>query len=181
MSASAARGAAAFGFAAAPAAAGVPIYFAIPEPWGSLLVFYLFLVAGALGGGSLARPGERGPVALRFGITFSIPAAVLPFSLLPADGPGIVVSTAAAWGFALAAGAGLGALLSAPRLARAPRSRLGVSLRASAAFLAGGALAGATGTVLVAILPGRGYFLAWGVAVIGGLASGGALFERTCR
>lgn len=179
MSRSRARGATAFGFAAAPAAAGLPLYFTMPEPWGSLLVFYLFLVAGALGGASLARSGERGPVALRFGIAFSIPAAVLPFSLLPADRPGIVVSTAAAWGLALAAGAGLGALLSAPRLAPAPRSRLRIGLRAGGAFLAGGAVGGAVATGLVAILSGRGYFVAWAVAVIGSFALGGGLLGRT--
>ena len=55
MSRGAARGAAAFGLAAVPAAAGLLLYFAIPEPWGSLLVFYLFLACGALGGGLSSR------------------------------------------------------------------------------------------------------------------------------
>lgn len=178
MSGGAARGAAAFGLAAVPAAAGLLLYFSIPEPWGSLLVFYLFLACGAVGGGWLARPGGRGPAALRFGIAFSIPGAVLPFSLLPADGPGIVLSTAAAWGLALGAGAALAALLSAPRLAPPGRSRLGAALRWGAAFLVGGAAGGAVATVLVAILPGRGYFAAWAVGVVGACALGGGLQAR---
>ena len=179
MNRSRAGGAVAFGLAAVPAVAGLPLYFTLPEPWGSLLVFYLFLVCGALGGASLAPPGERGPVALRFGLAFSIPAAVLPFSLLPADRPGIVVSTAAAWGLALAAGVGLGVLLSAPRLARASGSRLPAALRAGGAFLVGGAAGGGAATFMVTILPGRGYFAAWAVAVIGSCALGGGLLDRT--
>jgi len=174
----AARGAAAFGLAAVPAAAGLPLYFVVPEPWGSLTLFYLLLVCGALGGASLARPDERGPVAFRFGLAFSIPGAVLPFSLLPADGPGIVASTAAAWGLGLGAAAALGALLSAPRLARLPHSRLRAALQAGRAFLVGGAAGGAVATLLVAVLPGRGYFAAWALAVIGACALGGGLLGR---
>jgi hypothetical protein len=171
-------GGVAWALAALLPSAGAPLYFAIPEPWGALLWFYLFLAGGALAGASLARPGEAGSVALRLGVAFSIPAAVLPLSLLPADGLGIVVSTAASWGLALGAGAGLGVFLSAPRLGGAPRSRLGAGLRAGTAFLAGGAIGGAVATALMAVLPPRGYFAAWAVGLIGAWALGGGLLGR---
>jgi hypothetical protein len=161
--------------AALPPSAGAPLYFAVPEPWGALLWFYLFLVSGALAGTFMARRGEAGPVALRFGVAFSIPGAVLPFSLLPADGPGIVASTAAAWGLALGAGAGLGAFLSAPRLAGATRSRFRSGLRVWTAFLAGGAIGGAAATLLMTALPPSGYFAAWAAGLIGASAVGGGL------
>ncbi|MGH6886422.1 MAG: hypothetical protein ACREGK_10165, partial [Geminicoccales bacterium] len=108
MSRSVARGAGAWGAAAVLPSAGAPLYFALPEPWGALLWFYLFLAAGALAGASLALRGQAGPVALRFGLAFSLAGATLPFSLLPAEGPGHVASTAAAWGLALGASAALG-------------------------------------------------------------------------
>lgn len=172
------RAAGAWGAAAILPSAGAPLYFALPEPWGALLWFYLFLAGGALAGAALARRGQAGPVALRFGVASSIPGAVLPFSLLPAEGPGIVASTAAAWGMALGAAAGLGAFLSAPRLAGAGRSRVGTGLRAGVSFLTGGGLGGAAATLLVAALPPRGYFAAWALGLIGACALGGALFGR---
>jgi hypothetical protein len=119
-------------------------------------------------------------VALRFGMAFAIPGAVLPFSLLPADGPGIVVSTAVAWGLALGAGAGLGSFLSAPRLAGATRSRLRSGFRAWTAFLAGGAIGGGAATLLTTVLPG-GYFAAWAAGLIGACALGGGLLGRGAR
>ena len=173
-----ARGASAWGAAAVLPSVGAPLYFAVPEPWGALLWFYLFLAGGALAGGSLARRGEAGPVALRYGVAFSIPGAVLPFSLFPAGGPGQVASTAAAWGLALGAAVGLGAFLSAPRLEDPRRSRLGAAFRAGASFLAGGGVGGTAATVLVAALPPRGYFAAWAVSLIGACALGGWLLGR---
>ena len=116
-------------------------------------------------------------MALRFGAAFSIPGAVLPFSLLPADGLGLVMSTAAAWGLALGSGAALGALLSAPRLARA-RSRLAAAARAGGAMLVAGAVGGGAATVLVAALPPRGYFAALTAGLVRSMALGGALLER---
>ena len=177
MTPGAARAAATWGAAGLLPAAGAPLYFAAPEPWGALLWFYLFLACGALVGASLARRGSGGAVAFRFGAAFSIPGAVLPFSLLPAEGVDLVGSTAAAWGLALGAGAALGALLSAPRLARA-RSRLGAGARAGGALLVAGALGGAAATLLVAALPARGYFAAWTAGLVGSLALGGALLGR---
>src|SRR5688572_9503745 len=173
-----ARGASIWGGAAILPAAGAPLYFTVPEPWGALLWFYLFLAAGALAGASLARSGFGGPVAFRFGAAFSIPAAILPFSILPADRPSLVVATAAAWGLALGAAAALGALLSGSRLAAARGSRLRVGARAGAAFLTGGALAGALAPVLIALLPPRGYFVAWSGGLIAAFALGGGLLER---
>jgi len=177
MRPSAARAATTWGAAALLPAAGAPLYFAAPAPWGALLWFYLFLACGALAGATLARRGAAGRVALRFGAAFSIPAAVLPFSLLPADGLAIIGSTAAAWGLALGSAAALGAVLSAPRLAEA-RSRMGAGARAGGALLLAGGLGGAAATVLVAVLPARGYFAAWTVGLVGALALGGALLER---
>jgi hypothetical protein len=173
-----ARAAATWGAAAMLPSAGAPLYFAAPEPWGALLWFYLFLACGALVGASLARHGAAGPVALRFGAAFSIPGAVLPFSLLPAEGLGLVGSTAAAWGLALGSGAALGALLSGRRLARA-RSRLGAAARAGGSLLVAGALGGAAATLLLSALPPRGYFAGWTVGLVGSLALGGALLQRT--
>ena len=175
------RGAVAWATAALLPAAGAPLYFAIPEPWGALLWFYLFLAAGALAGASMARPGEQGPVAFRFGASFSIPGAVLPFSLLPVDSPGLLISTAAAWGLALGAGAGLGAFLSAPRLDGVHRSRFAAGMRAGIAFLAGGVVGGAVAPLFVAALPPRGYFAAWAIALIGACALGGGLLGRERR
>jgi hypothetical protein len=173
-----ARGPVATLLAAVPPSGGPLLWFALPEPWGLLAGFYLFLAFGALTGAARARPGGAGPAAFRFGAAFSIPGAVLPFSLLPAEGPGIVASTAAAWGMALGAAAGLGAFLSAPRLAGAGRSRVGTGLRAGVSFLTGGGLGGAAATLLVAALPPRGYFAAWALGLIGACALGGALFGR---
>lgn len=178
MRPAAARAATTWGAAGLLPSAGAPLYFATPEPWGALLWFYLFLACGTLAGASLARRGSAGPVGLRFGVAFSIPGAVLPFSLLPADGLATVGSTAAAWGLALGSSAALGALLSAPRLARA-RSRLDAGARAGGALLLAGGLGGAAATVLVAVLPPRGYFAAWTAGLVGALALGGALLERT--
>lgn len=177
MRPSAARAAAIWGGAGLLPSAGAPLYFAAPAPWGALLWFYLFLAGGALAGAALARRGAAGPVALRFGAAFSIPGAVVPFSLLPADGPGLVASTAAAWGLALGSSAALGALLSAPRMARS-RSRLAAAARAGGALLLAGALGGAAATVLVAALPARGYFAALTAGLVGSMALGGALLER---
>jgi hypothetical protein len=173
----AARAAATWGAAAFLPSAGAPLYFAAPEPWGALLWFYLFLACGALIGASLARVGAAGPVALRFGAAFSIPGAVLPFSLLPAEGLDLVGSTAAVWGLALGSGTALGALVSAPRLARA-RSRLGAAARAGGALLVAGAMGGAVATLLLTALPPRGYFAGWTVGLVGSLALGGALLAR---
>jgi hypothetical protein len=172
------RGAGLWGSAAILPAAGAPLYFALPEPWGALLWFYLVLAAGALAGASLARSGLGGPVALRFGAAVSIPGAVLPFSVLPADGPAVVFSTAAAWGFALGGAAALGAFLSGPRLAGARGSRFRSGVRVGMAFLAGGALAGALAPILTAVLPARGYFGAWSGGVIAAFAVGGGLLQR---
>ena len=172
------RAAGIWGSAAILPAAGAPLYFAVPEPWGALLWFYLFLAAGALAGASLARGGLGGPVALRFGAAFSIPGAVLPFSVLPADRPALVVSTAAAWGLALGGAAALGAVLSGSRLAGARGSRLRTGARAGLAFLAGGALAGGLAPILTAVLPPRGYFGAWSGGVIAAFALGGSLLQR---
>lgn len=177
MRPAAARAAMAWGSAALLPSAGAPLYFAAPEPWGALLWFYLFLVCGALAGARLARRGAAGPVALRFGVAFSIPGAVLPFSLLPANGLAVVGSTAATWGLALGSAGALGALLSAPRLAEA-RSRMGAGARAGGALLLAGGLGGAVATVLVAAMPAPGYFAAWTLGLVGALALGGALFER---
>jgi hypothetical protein len=178
MKPAAARAAATWGAAALLPSAGAPLYFIAPEPWGALLWFYLFLACGALVGASLARPGAAGPVALRFGAAFSIPGAVVPFSLLPAEGLDLVASTAAAWGLALGSGAVLGALLSGPRLACA-RSRLGAAARAGGALLAAGALGGAAATLVLTALPPRGYFAAWTAGLVGSLALAGALLART--
>ena len=93
-------------------------------------------------------------------------------SLLPATGPGLVASTAAAWGLALGAAAALGAFLSAPRLADPRRSRFGAAFRAGGSFLTGGGVGGAVATVLVAAMPPRGYFAAWAVGLIGVRAGG---------
>ena len=164
--------------AAIPPAAGPALWFALPEPWGALAWFYLFLVFGGLTGAALARPGYAGPAAFRFGAAFSIPGAVLPFSLVPADGPGLVVSTAAAWGLALGAGAALGAFLSASRLAVPGGSRFGAAARWGVAFLAGGAAGGGAANLLVTALPGRWYFAAWGVGLIGAAALAGRLLGR---
>lgn len=172
------RGAAIWACAAILPAAGAPLYFALPEPWGALLWFYLFLAAGALAGASLARSGLAGPVALRFGAAFSIPAAVLPFSILPADRLSLVISTAAAWGFALGGAAALGAFLSGPRLAGARGSRWKPGVRAGVAFLAGGALAGGLTPIATAVLPPRGYFGAWAGGLIAAFAVGGGLLSR---
>lgn len=172
------RVASAWGAAAVLPSVGAPLYFAVPEPWGALLWFYLFLVGGAMAGGTLARRGEAGPVAFRHGVAFSIPGAVLPFSLLPAAGPGLVASTAAAWGLALGAAAALGAFLSAPRLADPGRSRFGAAFRAGGSFLTGGGVGGAVATVLVAAMPPRAYFAAWAVGLIGACALGGWLLGR---
>lgn len=178
MRPSAARAAATWGAAALLPSVGAPLYFAAPEPWGALLWFYLFLACGALVGASLARHGSAGPVALRFGAAFSIPGAVLPFSLLPAEGLDLVGSTAASWGLALGSGVALGALLSGRRLARA-RSRLGGAALAGGALVAAGALGGVAAILLLTALPPRGYFAAWTVGLVGSLALGGALLERT--
>lgn len=167
MSRPAGRGATAIALTAIPPAAGPAVWSALPEPWGALAWFYLFLMFGALMGAARARPGSAGPAAFRFGAAFSIPGAVLPFSLVPADGPGLVVSTAAAWGLALGTGAALGAFLSARRLAGPGRSRFGAAARWGAAFLAGGAAGGAAANLLVTGLPGRGYFAAWGIGLLG--------------
>ena len=175
------RGAVAWATAALLPAAGAPLYFAMPEPWGALVWFYLFLAAGALAGGSMAKPGEQGPVAFRFGASFSIPGAVLPFSLLPVEGPSLLISTAAAWGLALGAGAGLGAFLSGPRLEGVHRSRFASGMRAAFAFLAGGVVGGAVAPVFVAALPPRGYFAAWAIALIGACALGGGILTRERR
>ena len=171
------RAATIWGAAALLPSVGAPLYFAAPEPWGALLWFYLFLACGALAGAPLARRGSAGPVALRFGLAFSIPGAVLPFSLLPVDGLAIIGSTAAAWGLSLGSAAALGAALSGPRLAEA-RSRMGAGARAGGALLPAGGLGGAAATVLVTVLPARGYFAAWTVALVGALALGGALIVR---
>jgi hypothetical protein len=181
MSGRAARGAFAWAAAAILPAAGAPLYFAIPEPWGALAWFYLFLAAGALAGASMARPGEGARVAFRFGLAFTIPGAILPFSLLPVEGADLILSTAAAWGLSLGAGAGLGAFLSAPRLAGEPRSRSSAGLRAATAFLAGGAVGGALAPVFLAALPPRGYFAAWAIGLIGACALGGGLVARERR
>jgi hypothetical protein len=173
----AARGAGIWACAAVLPAAGAPLYFVLPPPWGALLWFYFFLAAGALAGASLARSGLGGPVALRFGTAFSIPGAVLPFSILPADRISLVVSTAAAWGLALGGGAALGALLCGPRLAGARGSRFRSAGRAGVAFLAGGALAGALAPIATAALPPRGYFGAWSGGVIAAFAVGGGLLR----
>lgn len=172
------RGAGIWGSAAILPAAGAPLYFVLPDPWGALLWFYLFLAAGALAGASLARGGLGGPVALRFGTAFSIPGAVLPLSIVPADRPALVASTAAAWGLALGAAAALGAFLSGPRLAAARGSRLRSGARVGVALLAGGALAGALAPILTAVLPPRGYFGVWSGGVIAAFAVGGGLLER---
>jgi hypothetical protein len=111
-------------------------------------------------------------------VAFSIPGAVLPFSLVPADGPGLVVSTAAAWGLALGAGAALGAFLSARRLAGAGGSRIGAAARWGVAFLAGGASGGAAANLLVTALPGRWYLAAWGIGLIGAAVLAGRLLGR---
>jgi hypothetical protein len=169
------RGAVALALAAVPPAAGPAVWSVLPEPWGALAWFYLFLVFGALTGAARARSGSAGPAAFRFGVAFSIPGAVLPFSLVPADGPGLVVSTAASWALALGAGAALGAFLSAPRLVGPGRSRFRAAARWGAAFLAGGAVGGAAANLLVTGLPGRGYFAAWGIGLIGAAAVGGRL------
>lgn len=174
----AARGAGIWGCAAVLPAAGAPLYFLTPEPWGALLWFYLFLAAGALAGSSLARSGLAGPVALRFGAAFAIPGAVLPFSVLPADRLSLVVSTASAWGLALGAAAALGAFLAGPRLAAARGSRLRAGARAGIAFLAGGALAGGLAPIATAVLPPRGWFGAWSGGVIAAFAVGGGLLQR---
>jgi hypothetical protein len=173
-----ARGASIGGGAAILPAAGAPLYFTIPEPWGALLWFYLFLAAGALAGASLAKSGLAGPVALRFGAAFSIPGAVLPFSVLPADRLTLVASTAAAWALALGAAAALGAFLSGSRLAVARGSRFKAGARAGIAFLAGGALAGGLAPILTAVLPPRGYFGAWAGGLIAAFAVGGGLLQR---
>jgi hypothetical protein len=173
-----ARGASIWGGAAILPAAGAPLYFTIPEPWGALLWFYLFLAAGALAGASLARSGLAGPVALRFGAAFSIPGAVLPFSVLPADRLTLVASTAAAWALALGAAAALGALLSGSRLAAARGSRFKAGARAGIAFLAGGAVAGGLAPILTAVLPPRGYFGVWAGGLIAAFAVGGGLLHR---
>lgn len=178
MNRGSARAAVIWGSVAILPATGAPLYFVVPEPWGALLWFYLFLAAGALAGASLARSGLGGPVAFRFGAAFSIPAAVLPFSILPADRPSLVASTAAAWGLALGAAAALGALLSGPRLSAARGSRLRVGARAGAAFLTGGALSGAMAPVLTALLPPRGYLVAWAGGLIAAFALGGGLLQR---
>jgi hypothetical protein len=172
------RGAGIWGSAAILPATGLPLYFAVPEPWGALLWFYLFLAAGGLAGASLARSGLGGPVALRFGAAFSIPGAVLPFSVLPADRPALVVSTAAAWGLALGAAAALGAFLSGPRLAGPRGSRFRSGARFGLAFLAAGALAGGLAPVLTAVLPPRGYFGVWSGGLIAAFAVGGGLLQR---
>lgn len=173
-----ARGAWIWGSAAILPAAGAPLYFLVPEPWGALLWFYSFLAAGGLAGATLARSGLAGPVALRFGAAFSIPGAVLPFSLLPADRLSLVASTAAAWGLALGAAAALGAFLAGPRLAAARGSRFRAGARAGIAFLAGGALAGGLAPIAIALLPPRGWFGAWSAGLIAALAVGGGLLER---
>jgi hypothetical protein len=173
-----ARGAGVWAGAALLPAAGAPLYFAIPDPWNALLWFYLFLAAGALAGASLARSGLAGPVALRFGVAFSIPGAVLPFSLLPADRLTLVVSTASAWGLALGAAAALGAFLAGPRLATARGSRFRAGARAGIAFLAGGALAGGLAPIALALLPPGGWFGAWSGGLIAAFAVGGSLLER---
>jgi len=178
MKRASARAAAIWGGAAILPAAGAPLYFAIPEPWGALLWFYLFLAAGALAGASLARNGLGGPVALRFGAAFSIPGAVLPFSVLPADRLSLIASTAAAWGLALGGAAALGAILSGHRLAAVRDSRLRAGVRAGVAFLVGGALAGALAPILTAVLPPRGYFGVWSGGLIAALAVGGGLLQR---
>ena len=172
------RGAVIWGCAAVLPAAGAPLYFAVPEPWGALLWFYLFLVAGALAGASLARSGLAGPVALRFGVAFSIPGAVLPFSVLPADRLSLVASTAAAWGLALGGAAALGAFLSGPRLAGPRGSRFRSAVGAGVAFLAGGVLAGGLAPIATAVLPPRGYFGAWSGGLIAAFAVGGGLLHR---
>lgn len=177
MRSSSARAAAKWGAAGLLPSAGAPLYFAAPAPWGALLWFYLFLACGALAGAVLARRGSAGPVALRFGAAFSIPGAVLPFSLLPVEGLALVGSTAVAWGLALGSGAALGALLSGPRLARA-RSRLGAAARTGGSLLVAGALGGAAASVLVAALAPRGYFAALTAGLVGSMALGGALLER---
>jgi hypothetical protein len=173
-----ARGAGIWGSAAVLPGAGAPLYFAVPEPWGALLWFYLFIAAGALAGASLARNGLGGPVALRFGAAFSIPGAVLPFSILPADRLTLIASTAAAWALALGGAVGLGAFLCGPRLAAARGSRFRSGARAGVAFLAGGALAGALAPILTAVLPPRGYFGAWSGGLVVAFAIGGGLLQR---
>lgn len=173
-----ARGAAIWGSAALLPAAGAPLYFAVPEPWGALLWFYLFLAAGALAGASLARSGLAGPVGLRFGAAFSIPGAVLPFSLLPADRLSLVASTAAAWGFALGGAAALGSFLCGPRLAGGRGSRVRSGIRAGLAFLTGGAMAGGLAPIATAVLPPRGWFGAWSGGLIAAFALGGCLLHR---
>lgn len=181
MSRPAARGTVASALAAVPPAVGPALWFALPEPWGFLLGFYLFLAFGALTGAALARPGGTGPAAFRFGAAFSIPGAVLPFSLVPADGPGLVLSTAAAWGLALGAGAALGAFLSAPRLAGVGGSRWGEAVRWGTAFLGGGAVGGAGATVLVTALPARGYLAAWAMGLVGAAVLAGRILGRARR
>ena len=178
MSGPAGRGAVAFPLAAVLPAAGPAVWFALPEPWGALVWFYLFLVFGALTGAARARPGSAGPAAFRFGAAFSIPGAVLPFSLVPADGAGLVVSTAAAWGLALGAGAAIGAFLSARRLAGPGGSRLGAAWRWGVAFLAGGAAGGAAANLIVTARPGRWYLAAWGIGLIGAAVLAGRLLDR---
>jgi len=172
-----ARGPVATLLAAVPPSAGPLLWFALPEPWGLLAGFYLFLAFGALTGAARARPGGAGPAAFRFGAAFSIPGAVLPFSLVPAAGPGLVVSTAAAWGLALGAGAALGAFLSAPRL-MAAGSRPRAAARWGTAFLVGGAAGGALATLLVTALPARGYLAAWAIGVVGAAAVAGRVVGR---
>lgn len=178
MSRLAGRGAVAIALAALLPAVGPAVWFALPEPWGALAWFYLFLLFGALTGAARARPGSAGPAAFRFGAAFSIPGAVLPFSLVPADGPGLVVSTAAAWGLALGTGAALGAFLSARRLAGPGGSRIGAAARWGVAFLAGGAAGGAAANLLVTALPGRWYLAAWGIGLIGAAVLAGRLLGR---
>jgi hypothetical protein len=175
MSRPAGRGSLAIATAALPPSAGPVLWLALPEPWGALAWFYLFLVFGALTGAARARRGSAGPAAFRFGAAFSIPGAVLPFSLVPADAPGLVISTAAAWGIALGAGAALGAFLSAPRLAGTGGSRFGAAARWGVAFLAGGAAGGAAADLIVTSLPGRWYLAAWAIGLIGGSALAGRL------
>ena len=167
------RGAIALVLAALPPSAGPAVWFSLPEPWGALAGFYLFLVFGALAGAARARPGYAAPCAFRFGVAFAIPGAVLPWSLVPPGGADLLASTAAAWGLSLGAGAALGALLAGSRLSGAEASRIVAAGRWGTAFFAGGATGGAAASLLVGVLPARGYPVAWAIGLVGagGLAA----------
>ena len=90
-----------------------------------------------------------------------------------ADGADLLASTAAAWGLSLGAGAALGALLAGARLSGAGGSRIAAAGRWGIAFFTGGAIGGAAASLLVGVLPARGYPGAWAIGLIGagGLAA----------